>query len=75
MKPKTKLFQIGGPMEDGTIRLQNQLSLGKDYASHILKDGILKVWGRSNLKGFDFIETNEPYHIVNSIEEMKYQQL
>ena len=74
MTPKTKLFQIGEPMEDGTIRLQNQLSLKSDAASHILKDGILKVWGHGK-NGFSFYETNEPYQIVNSIKEMKYQPL
>lgn len=74
MTPKTKLLQLGKPMEDGTIRLQNQLSLKSDAASHILKDGILKVWGHGK-NGFSFYETNEPYQIVNSIKEMKYQQL
>lgn len=74
MKAKIKLFQLGEPMEDGTIRLQSQLSLKSDAASHILKDGILKVWGHGK-NGSPFYETNEPYKIVKSIEEMKYQEL
>lgn len=69
MTPKTKLFQTG-VTEDGTILLSSQLALKTNVNSHTLKDGKLCFWN-----GKDFEETNEPYQIVNSIEEMKYQQL
>ena len=69
MTPKTKLFKIG-TTEDGTILLRSQLALITNVNSHTLKDGKLCIWN-----GKDFEETNDPYQIVNSIEEMKYQQL
>lgn len=69
MAPKTKLFQTG-VTEDGTILLRSQLALKTNVNSHTLKDGKLCFWN-----GKDFEETKEPYQIVNSIKEMKYQQL
>lgn len=69
MKAKIKLF-VSGKTEDGTILLRSQLALITNVNSHTLKDGKLCFWN-----GKDFEETNEPYQIVNSIEEMKYQQL
>ncbi len=75
MEAKIKLFPLGQPMEDGTQRLQSQLSFRSDTASHILQNGVLKIWGYEKEKGFGFYETNQPYQIVNSAEEMKTQQL
>ena len=70
MEAKIKLFPNGEPMEDGTQRLQSQLYIGRMASDFTLKDGVLKVWN-----GKDFAETNRPYKIVNTILEMKNQQL
>lgn len=69
MAIKIKLF-VSGKTEDGTILLRSQLALITNVNSHTLKYRKLCFWN-----GKDFEETNEPYQIVNSIKEMKYQQL
>ena len=68
-----KLLKIG-TLDDGTIRLQSQLYLGKDTADFIMSDETLKCWGNGNI-GFDFYEYKKPYIIVNNINEMKRQKL
>lgn len=70
---KIKLLKID-ELEDGTIRLQSQLWVGKNVANFIIKDGILKEY-RYGDKGDNFYETQIPYEIVNSKSEMRYQPL
>lgn len=64
-----KLFKLN-EMEDGTIRLQSQMSVGKTTADFVLKDGILYVW-----TGNSFDISDIDYVIVTDIEEMRTQQL
>ena len=61
-------------MDDGTIRLQSQLMVGKDNVDFIMKNDTLKCWGNGN-KGFDFYEYKEPYEIVVDRKDMAMQQL
>ncbi len=70
---KIKLLKIG-ELPDGTIRLQSQLLVGKYEADFIIKNGVLKCWGNGKT-GFDFYEYSKPYEIVESKEEMQYQEL
>lgn len=72
METPIKLFvlsQIGN-----ILRLQSQLAVGKDYATHILDEGVLKVWRKGD-KRFQFYKSDEPYQLVRNIKEMKTQQL
>ncbi len=69
-----KLFKLD-EMEDGTVRLQTQLSAGRNnVADFILKDGVLSCWG-NGAKGFNFYPYTKPYQVVTDIKEMQYQQL
>lgn len=61
-------------LANGTIRLQSQLCVGKDVADFILVNGVLKHYGR-HTDVFGFYETDIPYEIVDSVEDMQYQQL
>jgi hypothetical protein len=61
-------------MEDGTIRLQSQMLIGKDTADFIIENGVLKNW-RNGDKGFNFYVYDEPYEIVENIENMAVQLL
>lgn len=67
---KIKLFEVESLDNGKTRRFQSQLYLGRMAVDFVIIDGKLKVW-----KGLNFIETDHPYEIVNSIEEMKHQQL
>lgn len=58
-------------MEDGTMRLQSQLQLGKTACDFILKDNVLKIWGNRG----EFIHYDKPYIIVKNISKMKIQRL
>ena len=68
-----KLWKVD-EMKDGTIRLQSQLMAGKDSVDFVIKDGILKCWGRGK-KGFNFYEFTDPYEIVESRKDMAVQKL
>jgi hypothetical protein len=70
---KIKLLQVD-TMEDGTIRLQSQLMIGRDSVDFIMKDEVLKCYGQGK-HGFDFYEYKEPFEIVKDRKDMKYQQL
>lgn len=69
MASKIKLFKLN-EMECGTIRLQSQLSYGRDTADFILEENKLKVWN-----GRDFVETNTEYQIITNGIEMLTQTL
>lgn len=73
---KIKLIQLGEPMANGTIRYQAQLSFfrGDDVADFIIEDSIMKVW-QNGENGFGFYQTNQPYEIVSTAEEMRMQEL
>lgn len=73
MKSAIKLLKLN-ELEDGTIRLQSQLSIGKDGADFIMEDGILKCYG-FGINGFGFHEYSDPYEIVLSKSDMMYQPL
>lgn len=64
----TKLY-YSGTLDNGTIRLQSQLHLGRDTANYIFKNNQLYVWGRGD-KGFDFYPTNEPFEIIYPEKEV-----
>lgn len=67
---KIKLFKIG-TLDDGTIRLQSQLSVGRDSADFILRsDGTLQSWKHNR-----WITTIVPFEIVEDINEMRTQNL
>lgn len=68
-----KLFEIE-PTHSNIRRFQTQLSVGKDYASFIIEDGVLKSYGYGD-KGHGFYPYNKPYEIVKDIKDMAYQQL
>ena len=70
---KIKLLKID-EMEDGTLRLQSQLMVGRDNVDFILKDGILKNWHYKS-GGVGFHKTDIPYEIVNSKKDMIKQLL
>ena len=61
-------------MEDGTIRLQSQLMVGRCSVDFILENNELKHWSHAH-GGFDFHKTDIPFEIVDNIEEMKTQNL
>jgi len=62
-------------MEDGTIRLQSQLYIGRSTADFVMRnDGIVECWGNGK-KGFGFYEYKEPYQIIENINDMKTQSL
>jgi hypothetical protein len=80
MSKKIKLFKIGEIEVDGKIiiRLQSQLSVGTDCATHIIEDGELKSWryGKSDDEGeVDFYKDDSPYEIVENIEDMRRELL
>lgn len=66
-----KLYKVG-EMEDGTIRLQSQLYIGKDTSDFIIENGVIKNYSIGE-KGFNFYEYKEPYIIVDDISMMKNQ--
>lgn len=68
-----KLLNID-TLNNGTIRLQSQLLVGKDVSDFIIEDGILKNYCHGN-RGFDFYEYKKPYIIVTNINEMRIQEL
>jgi len=68
-----KLLKID-TLGNGTIRLQSQLSVGKDSADFILKDGVLMNW-RYGEKGVNFYPINISYTIVDDIKDMDVQQI
>ena len=68
-----KLLNID-TLEDGTIRLQSQLLIGKDSADFILKDGVLMNW-RYGERGVNFYPINTSYTIVDDIKDMAVQQM
>ena len=70
---KIKLLKID-EMEDGTLRLQSQLMVGRDSVDFILKNGILKNWCYLS-GGVGFHKTNIPYEIINSKKDMVRQSL
>lgn len=74
MTKKLKLLEVD-TIQDGTIRLQSQLMVGKDSADFILQNNVLKCWGFMPLYGFGFYPSSQPYEIVKTREEMKTQQL
>lgn len=57
------ILKHAGVLEDGTIRLQSQLYVGRITADFVLKDGKLYNWG-AGPKGFDFYETIIKYKII-----------
>lgn len=65
-----KLFEIPSN-SDNVRRFQSQLSLGRDTASHIIKNEILYEWGARG----SWVEVKQPYEIVKSVSDMKYQTL
>lgn len=70
-----KLLKIG-ELSDGNERFQSQLLVGRNEADFIRgTDGVMKVYGYRLIGGFDFYEYEEPYQIVNSVEEMRSQIL
>lgn len=73
VESKIKLY-YAGTLQDGTIRLQSQLYVGKDSADFIIKNGSLHVWDCSN-GGFGFHETNIPHEIIYFKKEMQTQIL
>lgn len=68
-----KLFKAS-TLEDGTIRLQSQLYIGKDSADFILKNNQLCSW-RYGSNGLGFYPCDEEYEIVEDIKDMKKQKL
>ena len=70
---KIKLLKVD-EMEDGTLRLQSQLMVGRDSVDFILKDGILKNWCYLS-GGVGFHETDISYEIVNSKKNIIKQLL
>jgi hypothetical protein len=60
-----------GELEDGTIRYQSQLMVGRGAADFIQKDGVMYVWGGRG----EWIEYKEPHQIVESKKEMLCQTL
>jgi hypothetical protein len=70
---KIKLLKVS-ELEDGTIRLQSQLYVGRDSADFIIEEGILKCYGYGE-RGFNFYEYKEPYEIVESKKDMIFQPL
>jgi len=70
---KLKLLKVN-ELEDGTIRLQSQLMVGRDSVDFILKDNVLKCWGNGD-KGHNFYEYNKPYEIVSNKSDMVRQCL
>jgi hypothetical protein len=70
---KIKLFKAG-ELEDGTLRLQSQLMVGKDSADFIMKDEVVKCWGNGE-RGFDFYDYKEPYEIIENKKDMLTQEL
>ena len=70
---KIKLLKVD-KMEDGTLRLQSQLMVGRDNVDFILENGILKNWCYKK-GGVGFHETKIPYEIVDTKKDMVKQQL
>ena len=70
---KIKLLKIG-KLEDGTIRLQSQLYVGRDSADFIIENDVLKCYGHGS-NGFGFYPYNKPFEIVESKKDMITQQL
>ncbi len=68
-----KLLKID-EMKNGVVRLQSQLLVGTDTADFIIENGILKNYGNGE-KGFGFYKFNDAYKIVETKEEMRYQEL
>jgi len=68
-----KLYKLD-EMEDGTIRLQSQLYIGKDTADFIIENGVVKFYNKGK-NGFGYYEYKEPYIIVDDISMMKNQPL
>jgi hypothetical protein len=68
-----KLYRLD-EMEDGTIRLQSQLYIGKDTADFIMENGVVKFYNKGK-NGFGYYEYKEPYIIVDDISMMKNQPL
>ena len=74
MTKMIKLFKVN-TLDNGVVRLQSQLLVGKDSYDFIIDDdGICKCWGSGN-KGFNFYPYAEPYKIIENIEEMRTQQI
>lgn len=73
MKAPIKLYEVQKTSD--CRRFQSQLSLHSGVVDFILEDGQMKCWKWISGKGIGFHDFNEPYVIVNGIEEMKYQQL
>lgn len=71
---KIKLLKVE-ETEDGTLRLQSQLMVGRDSVDFILKDGTLKNWCYNKKGGVGFHETDIPYEIINNVKDMNTQQL
>lgn len=68
-----KLYKLD-EMEDGTIRLQSQLYIGKDTADFIMENGVVKFYNKGK-NGFGYYEYKEPYIIVDDISIMNRQSL
>ena len=65
-----KLFKCG-TMDDGTIRLQSQLSVGKDSVDFLLRpDGTLESWWHNR-----WVKTIIPFEIIEDINEMRTETL
>jgi hypothetical protein len=73
MQKQIKLLEVN-KLEDGTMRLQSQLMVGRDSVDFIMKDGVLKNYSNGE-KGFGFYEYKHPYLIVDSLKDMNTQQL
>jgi hypothetical protein len=71
---KIKLLKVG-ETEDGAIRLQSQLMVGRQSVDFILEGGVLKCWGHSPTGGLGFHECDTPYEVVENVEEMRAQAL
>ena len=69
-----KLFKVD-EMENGDIRLQSQLYVGKGTVDFILRtDDVLENYGYGE-RGFGFYKTDIPYEIFLDKKDMKYQKL
>ena len=71
---RIKLLKVN-TLDDGTIRLQSQLMVGKDAVDFIMQDGILKCWGYGKNGDAGFHEFTDPFEIVTDRKEMKYQKM
>lgn len=69
-----KLFLVG-TMDDGTMRLQSQLMVGRCSVDFLIKDGRLFNWFFKPLNGVGFHEIDIPYVVITNKEEMKEQEL